>query len=48
MGAKGGNAETNYRGDDLIDRIEPALTLREIAVAGRHAMAATSGEKSGD
>lgn len=46
--ATGGDAETLFRGDELIDRIVPDLTLRGIAVAARHAMAATSGEKSGD
>ncbi len=46
--ATGGDAETLFRGDELIDRIVPDLTLQGIAVAARHAMAATSGDETGD
>ncbi|MDP6479948.1 MAG: type III pantothenate kinase [Phycisphaerales bacterium] len=46
--ATGGDAETLFRSDELIDRIVPDLTLQGIAVAARHAMAATSGDETGD
>jgi type III pantothenate kinase len=45
--ATGGDADTLFRGDELIDRIVPDLTLQGIAVAARHAMA-TAGDESGD
>jgi type III pantothenate kinase len=44
----GGDAETIFRGDELIDRIVPDLTLQGIAVAARHAMTATSSDEAGD
>jgi len=44
--ATGGDADTLFRGDELIDRIVPDLTLQGIAVAARHAMASAGGESS--
>ena len=35
--ATGGDAETLFSGDDLVDRIVPELVLLGIAVAARHA-----------
>jgi pantothenate kinase type III len=35
--ATGGDAETLFSGDDLVDRIAPDLVLRGIAVAARNA-----------
>jgi pantothenate kinase type III len=35
--ATGGDAETLFSGDDLVDRIVPELVLMGIAVAARHA-----------
>ncbi|MDP7030297.1 MAG: type III pantothenate kinase [Phycisphaerales bacterium] len=42
--ATGGDAELLFRGDELVDRIVPDLTLLGIAVAARHAMAAPAEE----
>ncbi len=39
--ATGGDAETLFEGDELIDRIVPGLTLMGIAAAARHALSAT-------
>ncbi|MDP6986667.1 MAG: type III pantothenate kinase, partial [Phycisphaerales bacterium] len=43
--ATGGDADTLFRGDELIDRIVPDLTLQGIAVAARHAMATAGGDE---
>ncbi len=40
--ATGGDAETLFGDDELVNRIVPELTLRGIAVAARHAL--TEGE----
>ncbi len=42
--ATGGDAELLFRGDELVDRIVPDLTLLGIAVAARHAMSAPAEE----
>jgi type III pantothenate kinase len=44
--ATGGDADTLFRGDELIDRIVPDLTLQGIAVAARHAMTSARDESS--
>jgi type III pantothenate kinase len=46
--ATGGDADTLFRGDELIDRIVPDLTLQGIAVAARHAMATAGGDETED
>lgn len=46
--ATGGDAETLFRGDELIDRIVPDLTLQGIAVTARHAMAAAGRDETED
>jgi type III pantothenate kinase len=43
----GGDAETLFRSDELIDRIVPDLTLQGIAVTARHAMT-TANDESND
>lgn len=42
--ATGGDAETLFGGDDLIEKIIPDLTLRGIATAARHALATDGAE----
>ncbi len=42
--ATGGDAETLFKGDGLIDTIVPDLTLRGIAATARHALAADEGD----
>ena len=42
--ATGGDAETLFKGDDLIDSIVPDLTLLGIATTARHALAADEAE----
>ena len=46
--ATGGDAETLFRGDELVDRIVPELVLRGIAVAARHASEGVEDEAAPD
>ena len=46
--ATGGDAETLFRGDELVDRIVPELVLHGIAVAARHAAEGVDDEAETD
>jgi len=46
--ATGGDAETLFSGDDLVDRIAPDLVLRGIAVAARNASEGVDDEAAAD
>ena len=46
--ATGGDAETLFSGDDLVDRIAPDLVLRGIAVAARNAAEGVDDEAAAD
>ncbi len=46
--ATGGDAETLFQGDDLIDNIVPDLTMRGMAATARHALAADQAEDAGN